>query len=69
MTEVPWPWDLRRAGPAIELGKEAAKVTYDIDITFQYHTYAGQCPLEASVGMLSVIFLVEIGSLVYLMVD
>lgn len=50
MSEVPWPWDVRRLGPAIEIGVEHAKNVYDIDIQLEYHTYPGECPLEASIG-------------------
>lgn len=50
MTEVDWPWDLRRVGPAIEVAKIAAKEQYDVEFEYKYHDYLGQCPLEKSVG-------------------
>ncbi|XP_053400081.1 atrial natriuretic peptide receptor 1-like isoform X2 [Mercenaria mercenaria] len=53
MTEVDWPWDLRRVGPTIEVAKEAALASYNVDIQYQYHTYLGQCPLEKSIGHLA----------------
>ncbi|KAL4234394.1 hypothetical protein ACF0H5_006041 [Mactra antiquata] len=52
MSEVPWPWDVRRLGPAIKLGVEHALDVYDVNLHVVYHTYPGACPLEASIGHL-----------------
>ncbi|XP_060570066.1 atrial natriuretic peptide receptor 1-like [Ruditapes philippinarum] len=56
MTEATEPFDLRRTGPALEIGFEDAKSNYGITFEVLYHNYTGFCPKETVIGHLSELY-------------
>jgi hypothetical protein len=56
MTEATEPFDLRRTGPAIEIGFEHAFSKYGIHFNPVFHNYTGYCPKEKVVGHLTELY-------------
>lgn len=56
MTEATEPFDLRRTGPALDIGFEKAKREFGIEFDAVYHNYTGFCPKETVVGHLSELY-------------
>lgn len=56
MTEATEPFDLRRTGPALQIGFEKAERDYGIKFDVVYHNYTGFCPKETVVGHLSELY-------------
>ena len=56
MTEATEPFDLRRTGPALEIGFEDAKSKYGITFDVLVHNYTGFCPKETVIGYLSELY-------------
>ena len=50
MADSPWPFDLKKIGPAIEEGKIRALDEFGVNMQLVYHTYPGNCPLAATLG-------------------
>lgn len=59
MTEATEPFDLRRTGPALEIGFEDARNRYGINFDVLYHNYSGFCPKEVAIGHLSELYYVN----------
>ena len=50
MTEDPAPFDLRRVGPALDIGLERAVNETGINFIFVLKDYSGSCPLQTTIG-------------------
>jgi len=56
MTSASEPFDLRRTGPALELGFGRAELDFGIRFDVVYHNYTGYCPKETVIGHLSELY-------------
>ena len=56
MTEAPEPFDLRRTGPALQIGFDIASSQYGINFEVVYHNYTGFCPKETAIGHMSELY-------------
>lgn len=56
MTEATEPFDLRRTGPALDIGFDKAETELGIKFDVVYHNYTGFCPKETVVGHLSELY-------------
>jgi len=56
MTSAPEPFDLRRIGPALDIGLAYSENYYGIKYQVVYHNYTGFCPKHETVGYFSELF-------------